>query len=209
MSRSNTVSVGSFNVESGKLAVSDPCYDPPTEESGLSTVVHAKKGLWKAEVVTQDEFDWGTRVAELRVLHASVEALPVYWEREDVTLGVDSGQMAFVDLPKFEGDTRDFPPGGKMIGGEWYFNVCDSHDEGGGILDGGVVSSTGFGDGVYRLFVHRDDDGLVVAARIIFIEHNDSPPDAFDDVWPDEDGDFDSDEEFLDTLDGLRDEEEK
>lgn len=210
MSNQFVKSLGSFEVTSNKLVASDPCYKLDEEHSWLQATLDAVNGSWRAEVVVTDEGPgWlgGQRVAELRVVSEANNGTFV-WEREGSVLGVDSGQMSFVDLPKYEGDTRVFSKVGTLMesGGEWYSMVCELtnksdysvyppvFDNTGDIFDGGAASSTGFGDGAYRLFVHRDEEsGLVTAARVIFIEHNDSPPDAFD-----EEEYLDDDDEDLD-----------
>ena len=44
-----------------------------------------------------------------------------------------------------------------------------SKNHGGIMLNKGVVSETGFGDGCYSLYVGKNNEGKIVAASIIFI----------------------------------------
>ena len=63
--------------------------------------------------------------------------------------------------------------GNPFVGGpnDWYSKMCDRTltEEMWGVYDTGVVSSTGFGDGCYRLEISKMD-GIVHGVRITFIE---------------------------------------
>ncbi|WP_433957783.1 hypothetical protein [Cytobacillus horneckiae] len=57
-------------------------------------------------------------------------------------------------------------------GEKWYIRICDltlETKESAGITKGGVVSSSGYGDGGYELFTIRDENDSVVAIKIVFI----------------------------------------
>ncbi|MBK8989454.1 MAG: hypothetical protein IPM39_25910 [Chloroflexi bacterium] len=58
--------IGEFDVTSGKLRISDPCYDVDTWCAGE---VEAANGRWAASVERTDEGIWGTRIARLLVTH--------------------------------------------------------------------------------------------------------------------------------------------
>lgn len=92
-----TFNLGSFIVTSGKLRVSDPCYDKDTWCAGVLEAV--KNGAWIAKVVKSDEDSWGKRCAELVVHHREFN-LPDdsdEWEVQNIDVGVDSGQAGFFD----------------------------------------------------------------------------------------------------------------
>ena len=57
---------------------------------------------------------------------------------------------------------------------DWYEMCCDKtfSDQGAGTIPGGVVSSSGIGDGTYNAFYAKDETGLVVAVKIVFISEN-------------------------------------
>src|SRR4051812_23015646 len=84
--------VGSFEVKSGKLRVSDPCY--PVEKSSssfLGGTVTAKNGKWLAAIDPSDEGDMGRRSRELIVLHESAAAMKLTWSPAPFIVSVDSG----------------------------------------------------------------------------------------------------------------------
>lgn len=153
--------LGKFNVTSGKLRVSDPCYDKGTWCSGTLDVPN---GEWDAYLELSDEGSWGTRVASIQIIKDNSHTNST-WELTKIDVGVDSGQAGFFDesfYPEDGGDNAFF-----------YDKVCNLTlgREQGGIIDGfGAVSSTGYGDGGYKCYVARDDAGQIVAAKIIFID---------------------------------------
>mgnify|MGYP003297398165 CR=1 FL=1 len=56
---------------------------------------------------------------------------------------------------------------------EFYHKVCEltlSDARGGTVDDCGVVSESGYGDGVYVCHVKRESNGYIVEAKIIFID---------------------------------------
>jgi hypothetical protein len=77
-------------------------------------------------------------------------------------IGVDSGQVSFVDAPKYQIPDKD----------TWYDMVCEitlSRKECfAGAFDGGVASGTYFGDGGYPAEVVKNIAGAIVAAKVRF-----------------------------------------
>lgn len=88
------VELGKFEIESGVIRVSDPCYDKDTWCSGT---INGKKGTWNAFVTLSDEDAWGERVSELSALHSDYGVLDGVWELTEIDGGVDSGQMGIFD----------------------------------------------------------------------------------------------------------------
>lgn len=181
--------LGTFEVSSGGLRVTDPCYDVQTWCAGT---LRAKDGTWSAELRHSDEGDWGKRVAELVVRHADhPRAEPT--RPAGIDAGVDSGQCGFFDEAKYASNQ----------GGEYgdlstfYGQACRATStasgdcSGGGIVMGfGAVSSSGYGDGSYEVYVH-EVDGQAVAARLVFIpeDEDDLGEDELDDGSDEEEGD--------------------
>ena len=177
--------VGTFEVKSGKLVVTDPCYDRGTWCMGLLEDV--KNGTWEAYTQTKNEGFWGDRVAKLVVFHKDHDTdIGATRHIAQFEVGVDSGQAGFFDEPSYpQGDPGEY---GDL--GTFYGRVCALHDGDkdeyidAGIVDGsGVVSSSGFGDGGYRCNFYKLD-GQVVAAEIVFI--GDEDDDDEDDEWDDD-----------------------
>lgn len=159
--------IGKFEVKSGTILATDPCY-----EKGCGPIIDSvKNGTWKASIRTVDEGPWGNRVAELRIHHED----NVFEEPTELInghVGVDSGQAGFFDYesyPEYPGDYGD---------DSWYDRACDltfdrteRTSRYAGIMESmGVNSSSGFGDGVYDLYVGKTEDGQVVSAKIVFID---------------------------------------
>ena len=82
---------------------------------------------------------------------------------------VDSGQAGFFESEIYRSDSEEF-----------YDEVCEITlaDEAWGVIPNGmgVVSSTGFGDGGYAVFVERGvgkgHNGKIASIEIVFIDEN-------------------------------------
>jgi len=138
--------------------------------------VKAKKGTWSAEVELHDEGSWGMRVAVLSAHHVDhandVPTVPSGFE-----VGVDSGQAGIFDKKVFRAD-RSVPKGYKRKyhdviceDEKWYSYICDNTlaEPGAAVVNGGVVSSSGYGDGGYECLLAEDKKKQVVAIKITFI----------------------------------------
>jgi hypothetical protein len=172
--------------ESGVMRVSDPCYTPNAWCAGTFPCL---SGKWKAEIETSDEGGWGTRVSSLVVRHVSTDEFVDPSEKSEIDVGVDSGQCGFYD----ESAYGTIHPVDHDNQSGRYMEMCDltSTPEQAAVFDSGVVSSSGFGDGSYDLYLHRNDEGLVVAAKIVFIGN-----------------DYEEDEEYLEEEDEIEEDEE-
>lgn len=169
----NTIALGSFQLPSGVVQVTDPCYSPNT---GL--VVNVKPGSWKAEVVVDEhvntsltihhegyEIDYDSHFKSLSVLD------------DESTIGVDSGQAGFFESAYYKGGSDEV----------FYDHMCDLTLNGisAGVYENGAVSSSGYGDGGYSV------EGVVinnqyVALRIIFVEENEPEEEIYDQDEPEE-----------------------
>jgi len=160
--------IGTFEVKSGKICVSDPCYDRGTWCAAWGLL--AKNGIWDATFYTSDEGSWGHRIARIEARHK--DTLNDIWKKHKTEIGVDSGQAGIYDSKIYpQGNTGDY---GEC--GTFYGRCCDItlKEPGAGIIDGGgIVSRSGFGDGGYDLEVQYDGKEIV-AARVTFI------PEAFE-----------------------------
>lgn len=187
-----------FNVTSGKMVCSDPCYSTDTWCMGV--IENVKNGKWEAGIEMSDEGSWGDRVAYLWVfnLDAVIENPSIKHDVETFnghplpfSFGVDSGQFGFFDfahyrndesvkdLPKYEfGDNFD-----REAGDEWYRAVCNLTlgVESFGVLPFGAVSSSGYGDGSYEVRGVKDNNGEYVGFCVEFIGHEVDDEDEWDD----------------------------
>lgn len=101
----DTYEVGTFEIISGDVIVSDPCYDFDVDQV-LSNV---KTGTWKAyvKISMRDE----NRCSELIAIHSDYELKDMRWEQSNVGVGVDSGQAGIYDVEHYKDDSViDFVP---------------------------------------------------------------------------------------------------
>lgn len=173
--------LGSFPVVSGRLRVSDPCYDK--EEMYSAVVSNVLNGTWRAQV----SFNREDRVSTLEASNPASKPV-TKWVEEGIGIGVDSGQVCVFDdrFYRVDFDDSQITPSWvsmktdkweqeKDMGGPFYATACSltcGEDNGtpnqGGVWGHGAVSSSGYGDGVYRAFVKRDKQGQVVAVKVKF-----------------------------------------
>ena len=168
--------LGEFEIKSGEVIVSDPCYAIGTWCQGL--VRNVKNGTWVADVACLEE---SGRNAFLVVHHKDyIMPMGTVWEQLDFDIGVDSGQAGFYDYAGYKKD--DSVPGSikntlgfdlNEPGEKFYAFNCDltlktEHDA--GVLPTGAVASSGYGDGSYTVSVVKDEEGKVVAMEVIFID---------------------------------------
>ena len=168
---SSTINLGK------EVIVTDPCYSIPTWCQKI--VKGVKPGEYRVFCKKHDAGDWGNRVSMLMAVHGDHEFDNLKWKLEGTRgiIGVDSGQAGIFDITTYRvnpdnvergsGDTSFFgitPDDSEED--RWYNNIC-SHtlgDEHWGHYNNGVVSSSGFGDGGYDLFVARVNRKVVAFA---------------------------------------------
>ena len=174
-----------FEIKSGVVVCSDPCYKIPTWCQGVISDV--KIGTWYADVYKKDFGPFGERVHSITIFHEDYLNL-----RESVVFdyfdslgeyGVDSGQFGFFDKDLYRDDAAakglpkvDWPtnPQNDEDGFEWY-KACSEmtlSEASAGVLPGGVVASSGFGDGSYPVFGNKIR-GEYVSFQVIFILEED------------------------------------
>ena len=182
--------IGTFEIESGTVVVSDPCYEDSRALKGI------KKGTWCANVIYNDG-----RCAVLVAYHKNHPVKNIYdnFIAEHFNVGVDSGQAGIFDSKYFRDD--DVVKDVKRIGEEsdqictdesWYSVCCDRTLQkiGAGVIPFGCVSSSGYGDGVYECSTVKTNDEIT-AIKIDFgvfdeDEENDDDDDDDKNDWSDE-----------------------
>jgi hypothetical protein len=175
--------LGTFNVVSRSLHLSDPCYQDISSGVTLSGV---RQGTWHAQV--RHACDWGLRPFFVGAFHESYEGgIPLVkgdlwslenengWKRAQGDVGVDSGQAGIFDAKLYGSNeaVKETPKwkADEGAGGLWYAACCDATIEnqvGAGLVPGGVVSRSGHGDGGYSAY-YRTKGGEVVAVFIDFL----------------------------------------
>lgn len=178
--------IGHFKVGSNKLRVSDPCYDKETWCAG--TIEDVKNGEWEAHIKTINN-----RVAELSAYHTNIKKdtlKKLKWFEQEIEVGVDSGQCGIFD--------DSFYPEDKNVDDEdnKFYNKCCNltlKGVGVGVLDFGVVSSSGWGDGTYACYT-LEEKKEVVGVKVVFMEeemededYDDNEDDGYGDEYYDDD----------------------
>lgn len=159
-----------------KALVQDPCYDRAT----CLDLVDTLPGKWVGTVLHADEGQFGVRCAVLIAAHETTGHVVLNpgdsrFERlkqadgKVIEVGVDSGQAGiFCDSIYPQGEeTGDFDDKESFYG-----KVCDltcETEDGWGVIEKGVVSSSGYGDGSYNAYGIKNEDNLLVAIKIVFV----------------------------------------
>lgn len=95
-------SIGTFEIESGKIIVSDPCYEDKGGNHWQALLENVLKGKWHALI----EEDGGSfRVAQLIAIHSDYELDDMNWQEYPNRIGVDSGQAGIYDLKYYADDS--------------------------------------------------------------------------------------------------------
>jgi hypothetical protein len=176
---------------SHNVIVSDPCY---TRETWCQGKLQIKPGRY---IPTLTYSPLEERVSTLTVVKEDQNGVLLNWEITDFEVGVDSGQAGiFCDSIYPNGETGDYGDLQSFYGKcceatlgegyrkreEWERNGGKEEPpewiQGGTVLDQGVVSSSGYGDGGYECEVAKNKSGEIIAIRITYI-----PEEAFEDEY--------------------------
>lgn len=163
-----TTTLGSFLITGNNIHVSDPCYNYAC--SGAVTLTNVLSGKYFAILVKHNLDIWETRVSKLTIQHEDYkDIVPDIYSGYEIA--VDSGQAGFFDDYYYQQNQGgDFGDINTLFG--LACSLTLSKNQGSILLDKGVVSETGFGDGYYRLFIGKNGNGKIVAASIIFITNS-------------------------------------
>lgn len=173
-----------FEITSGKIVCSDPCYK--TDVWCMGIVDNVENGSWIAIADKKDMGDWGERITSLFIgnkqhLERNPKLVDYVFEDEPLNFagGVDSGQFGFFDFANYRNDESakdlkkyDFGTEYDIEDGDKWYRACSNltlGDESWGTLPNGVVSSSGFGDGSYDVYGYKDAYDKYVAFAVVFI----------------------------------------
>lgn len=172
--------VGKFNVNGDKLIACDPSYLKHEDLLGLAVMIeNVLPGTYFAEVTIFDNDETGghgSRNAELTIRHEKylAEEFEPFEAISDAVdmVAVDSGQAMFASKEYYD----KYLKLSKKEQNAFYDLCCDttSHtDLNAGIISDMPISSSGFGDSCYDVYVSRNDNGQIVTAAIEFISELD------------------------------------
>lgn len=158
------VVLGTITV-SDKVRVTDPCYKIDTWCA--YTIEDMTPGSYTTKSYVVDHGTWGKRVAQLEISLEGVSDDISFEKVEEADISVDSGMAGFFDYYMFEKESSKGSFKNKWQSIDYYKDrkfgrIIDSY---------GAVSSAGYGDGSYELYVAYKD-GKVIAAKIVFIGDN-------------------------------------
>lgn len=180
-----------MDVEFGeRVYVTDPCYDVDSpglqlreDRNNLFGEIDIAPGKYWVVAHISDCGVWGERVTTLTAQKVDEDVIVRQFAPFDVA--VDSGQAGIFDVEKFN-------YGGNATE-KFYDDCCEAtNNTVGKVGEGCVVSTSGYGDGVYECILGYNDNKEVVYIMIVFVgeeeydEYNDD-----EDDWDDE-----SDDEF-------------
>ena len=168
-----------------QVVVSDPCYDLPTWCQAV--IDNVKPGTYHTSVRKHDAGTWGTRCSMVFAIHENYvdkpHLLKNQWEKTPYDIGVDSGQCGIFSKESYRNDKFKIDNGDgdvsffsrepwirkKEVGENWYVKMCSRTlgSQQWGTYDEGIVSSSGYGDGSYELFVVKKR-GQIVGFAIDF-----------------------------------------
>lgn len=183
--------LGNFRCTSGTLLVSDPGFprklikepfekaEGEEDPSGFiiaAKLTGAKKGTWWALMKISPKHT--DRNAELTIIHESIyppKGIDFVKHGGIMGIGVDSGQAGFFEQNNYPlgESTGDYDNMNSFYGMCCY--ITTQTKQRAGIIAAspttgcGVVSSSGWGDGVYPLYVAHDEQGAIIAAKIDFL----------------------------------------
>lgn len=155
---SNTIRLGN------KVVASDPCYSIPTWCQGVFENV--RPGDYVCEVVREDMGEWGMRNTKLFVIHKDYINSNKEWRPYDTVMGVDSGQFGIFDFNSYmqASAVKDVPKWGTVTDDDFYSAIVhltlETKDKW-GMIEAGVVTSSGYGDGSYDLNLLEDNNEIV------------------------------------------------
>lgn len=166
------IKVGTFTVESGKLIITDPGYRMDEDKEMQIILSNVKKGTWTSSVSYSDE-----KVVDSLLVFYGDKKPRGKWHICDKLIGVDSAQAGIFDLESF-GKDEIIQYEVKNVdniemdkeGLKYFVACCDmvSSNAQGGVVPGGVVTMSGYGDGLYQVKVKYNIFREVVGVMIDF-----------------------------------------
>lgn len=163
--------LGEFNINSGKVIATDPCYEPG---QWYNKELNIKPGEYICHAVYGDVgYGWGERVVELYINHESTPKKKA--TKYAGSCGVDSGQCGFFEAENYDRVHPKAFVDEDEVSQKWYNEACDITCDGYahcvGIMPDelGVVASSGLGDGCYTLYAGYNSKGEITALRLRFL----------------------------------------
>ena len=166
--KNETITLGTFQLTTDKIIVSDPCYPYDEEEmEDLQVLLMlAKRGEWSVTVLRTIVAFWGNTEPEGE------------WIRTDQMITVDSAQAGIFDFTFFNNDAKLNTELENVYDIEMnedvskYYVACYdavASEQQGGIVPGGAVAMSGYGDGLNEVYIKQDASGEIISVMIDFL----------------------------------------
>lgn len=183
MDKRKYIRIGKFNLTATTMRISDPCYDKTSQYAG--TIENCISGIWNAAYVTSDDKK-DLCVSMLIAKHESVRSFHVAdgihieddqiyyhnnWHNSGIRIGVDSGQAGIFDDAYYgQSDIFKTPnPNIFNFADEWYNQCCYiTMTKLAGTLPCGAISNSGYGDGRYPVFIHKNTFEKIDSIAIVY-----------------------------------------
>lgn len=161
-----------------KVVVSDPCYSIPS--FGQKIVDNVLPGEYNViSEMTNTKNGFGTRNKNIIAVHSSYKINQKFKGSFNIVC-VDSGQCGIFDFDSYRNDSIsdiienviDFKIDKTESGDIWYENMCLltlTTTDGWGVYKNGAVASSGYGDGLYELYLLTNKKNQVYGFKIRFI----------------------------------------
>ena len=142
-----------------KVIITDPCYEADYHFYN-EIITDMKPGTYDCYMNTVELKDWGRRVTDIFIVHVDYLDVKPSYRLVSRHIGVDSAQAGIFSYDYFVEHQQN---------NDWYDTVCSITDNHAGIIDNsGVVSMSGYGDGLYSLYSMRKDR-KTIALKLKFI----------------------------------------
>lgn len=170
------IQIGSFKNETNKMIVSDTSYEipQPNEIFKLNEIITVPICTWNVYIEQERK-----RIKTLIIVRENMNNNLNNWTCI-FSAGVDTGNLGFFDLKYYRDDNivgdHKLTPYIDMIekGDKWY-SMCiflafeNKNEHNASIVPYGALSESGYGDGIYDIYVCYDNNKNVVALKAEFI----------------------------------------
>lgn len=157
------IKIGTFEIKSGKVFISDPCYDTNV---WCNDYYNAENGTYNIYIEKTDVDGWGNRISKLIAIHQDHETDNLVFDEDLGRFGVDSGTLGFFDKRYYDKFHKD------ETNDNWYDKyVCSCINNTYNFTDNrGVWCSSGCGDGMYNVDAVLNDKEKVIALMATFLD---------------------------------------
>lgn len=161
---------GFFKINSGSLYVGDPCYGPEDPQPMYKNVLNnVRKGVWYFHIEKENGITKSLYAHHCVTAEKGTEL--TFDNVEDVA--VDAGLMSIFDLETY-----------KTLYDSWFDGKGGQDGWDKGIVEGlsnadyfsypnGIISSSGYGDGIYACIVGKDNKGNIALVEVPFLVEDD------------------------------------